>query len=166
MPEIAEVETVRKTLKEKILRKKIKNVNVLYERMIESDIDEFKKKINDYARKTMTGDGTEVCFEIDTEVKTEEVTLKLAEELSYMEPFGVGNPQPVLMLRDASVQTADSIGDVKHSKFTLNGKTALLFGVGLDQSDIFKGDTVDALFKLEHKYFIFIYSNHINNRIP
>ncbi|MBR6821526.1 MAG: DNA-formamidopyrimidine glycosylase, partial [Bacilli bacterium] len=31
MPEIAEVETVRQTLRKRILRKKIKNVNVLYE---------------------------------------------------------------------------------------------------------------------------------------
>ena len=45
MPEIAEVETVRQTLKRRILKKQIKNVNVLYERMIESDIIEFKTKL-------------------------------------------------------------------------------------------------------------------------
>ena len=45
MPEIAEVETVRRTLKRRILRKRIKSVNVLYERMIESDINEFKKNL-------------------------------------------------------------------------------------------------------------------------
>ena len=39
------METVRQTLKRKILRKKIKNVNVLYERMIESDINEFKNNL-------------------------------------------------------------------------------------------------------------------------
>ena len=42
MPEIAEVETVRNTLKKKILNKTIKDVNILYEKMIESPIDEFK----------------------------------------------------------------------------------------------------------------------------
>ena len=45
MPEIAEVETVRRTLKERILRKQIKSVNVLYEKMIESDINEFKSNL-------------------------------------------------------------------------------------------------------------------------
>lgn len=45
MPEIAEVETVRQTLRKRILRKQIKNVNVLYERMIESDLVEFKKNL-------------------------------------------------------------------------------------------------------------------------
>lgn len=45
MPEIAEVETVRRTLKERILGKKIKSVNVIYERIIESDLEEFRTKL-------------------------------------------------------------------------------------------------------------------------
>ena len=45
MPEIAEVETVRQTLKRRILKKQIKNVNVIYDRMIESDLTEFKSKL-------------------------------------------------------------------------------------------------------------------------
>jgi len=41
MPEIAEVETVRNTLKNRILNKKIKEVKVYYPKMIESDINTF-----------------------------------------------------------------------------------------------------------------------------
>lgn len=47
MPEIAEVETVRNTLKRQILHKRIKSVKVLYERMIESDINSFKNDLID-----------------------------------------------------------------------------------------------------------------------
>ena len=39
------METVRQTLRKRILKRKIKNVNVLYERIIESDINEFKKNL-------------------------------------------------------------------------------------------------------------------------
>lgn len=42
MPEIAEVETVRNTLKKQILHKRIKSVQVLYERILETDLEEFK----------------------------------------------------------------------------------------------------------------------------
>ena len=42
MPEIAEVETVRNTLKNMILNKEIKGVNVLYPKMIDSNLEEFK----------------------------------------------------------------------------------------------------------------------------
>ena len=45
MPEIAEVETVRNTLKARILNKKIQNVEVFYEPMIESNIKDFKKDL-------------------------------------------------------------------------------------------------------------------------
>ena len=45
MPEIAEVETVRNTLKKQILNKRIKNVQVFYEPMIESDLKDFKNKL-------------------------------------------------------------------------------------------------------------------------
>lgn len=43
MPEIAEVETVRRTLKNMILNKKIKSVNVIYPKMLDSDEQEFSK---------------------------------------------------------------------------------------------------------------------------
>ena len=42
MPEIAEVETVRNTLKSMILNKKIVDVNIIYPKIIESDINDFK----------------------------------------------------------------------------------------------------------------------------
>lgn len=43
MPEIAEVETVRNTLKKRILNKKIKDVKIIYDKMIESNKNEFQK---------------------------------------------------------------------------------------------------------------------------
>ncbi len=45
MPEIAEVETVRNTLKKSILNKPIQNVEVFYEPMIESNLKNFKKDL-------------------------------------------------------------------------------------------------------------------------
>lgn len=42
MPEIAEVETVRNTLKNMILNKKIVDVKIIYPKIIESDINNFK----------------------------------------------------------------------------------------------------------------------------
>ena len=47
MPEIAEVETVRNTLKRMVLNKKIKAVNIIYPKMIESNIEEFSKILID-----------------------------------------------------------------------------------------------------------------------
>ena len=43
MPEIAEVETVRNTLKRLILNKKIVDVKIIYPKIIESNISDFRK---------------------------------------------------------------------------------------------------------------------------
>ena len=64
MPEIAEVETVRQTLKRKILRKRIKNVNVLYERMLESDVNEFKSNLIGLEFSDILRKGKWLLFEI------------------------------------------------------------------------------------------------------
>ena len=45
MPEIAEVETVRNTLKERILNKKITEVKIYYGPIKESNKDEFPKDL-------------------------------------------------------------------------------------------------------------------------
>ena len=45
MPELAEVETVRRVLKEKLIGKKIKKVDVFYEDMIKTDITSFKNNL-------------------------------------------------------------------------------------------------------------------------
>lgn len=45
MPEIAEVQTVRKVLKRRILKRRVKNVNIIYSKIIENDIDEFRRAV-------------------------------------------------------------------------------------------------------------------------
>lgn len=45
MPEMAEVETVRNVLKKQILHKKIKDLKVLYPKMIQTNINDFKKNL-------------------------------------------------------------------------------------------------------------------------
>lgn len=45
MPEIAEVETVKNTLKNRILNKKIKDVKIYYAKMLESDVNNFSKDL-------------------------------------------------------------------------------------------------------------------------
>ena len=65
MPEIAEVETVRNVLKKKILNKKIIDVNILYPKMIESNIDEFKNVIINNSFKDILRRGKWLIFELN-----------------------------------------------------------------------------------------------------
>ena len=65
MPEIAEVETVRNTLKKRLLKKRIIAVKVLYPQMIESDVNEFKKNIINQEFIDIKRRGKWLIFELD-----------------------------------------------------------------------------------------------------
>jgi len=47
MPELPEVETVRQTLRKKILNKKIINVDILYDKIIKTDVTDFQTQLID-----------------------------------------------------------------------------------------------------------------------
>ena len=46
MPELPEVETVRQTLRQFVLNKRIENVDILYPKIIENDVEEFVSKVS------------------------------------------------------------------------------------------------------------------------
>ena len=45
MPELPEVETVRRGLEKLILGKKISSIDIRYPKMIKTDLDEFRKEV-------------------------------------------------------------------------------------------------------------------------
>ena len=45
MPELPEVETVRRTLKNFVLNKRIISIDIMYPKIIEDNIEEFKNKV-------------------------------------------------------------------------------------------------------------------------
>ena len=65
MPEIAEVETVRRTLKKKILNKKIKEVKVYYDKIIQTNLEEFKYNLIDESFIDIKRKGKWLIFETE-----------------------------------------------------------------------------------------------------
>ena len=58
------METVRRVLKEKIINKRIKRVNVIYDKIIESDLNEFKKNLIGLDFKDILRKGKWLLFDI------------------------------------------------------------------------------------------------------
>ena len=65
MPEIAEVETVRRVLKKQILNKKIKEVKVLYKGIIENDVNDFISNLKGETFKDIDRAGKWLIFFTD-----------------------------------------------------------------------------------------------------
>ncbi len=117
-----------------------------------ADIPAFRRRINEYAAARLTEDMTAVRYEADCEVSADELTMAAAEEIERLEPFGVGNQTPLLILRDAVVQKMIPLGSGKHTKLSLyrDGHifNAIWFGMPTSQLPVVSGDTVDILFQL------------------
>ncbi len=64
MPEIAEVRVVRDTLKKMILKKKIKDVHVLYKNIIVGDVDEFVHILKGKTFEDITSSGKWLIFNL------------------------------------------------------------------------------------------------------
>ena len=116
------------------------------------DIPAFRKRINEYAASFLTEEMTAVRYEADCECEVSELTMHQAEELERLEPFGVGNPTPTLILRDAVIHRVVSLGGGKHTKLTVYKDGQLLqairFGAAPSTLPAVAGDTVDLLFQL------------------
>ena len=65
MPELPEVETVKNTLKKQILGKKIQKVQVLYNGIIATNLNDFKKHIVNQTIRDITRRGKYLIFELD-----------------------------------------------------------------------------------------------------
>ena len=116
------------------------------------DIPAFRKRINEYAASLLTEEMTAVRYEADCECGAAELTMAQAEELERLEPFGVGNPTPTLILRDAVLHRVISLGGGRHTKLTVYKDGQLLqaiwFGMSPSKLPAVAGDTVDLLFQL------------------
>lgn len=73
----------------------------------------------------------------DIQCTADELTLEAAEQLTKLEPFGQGNPAPVLVMRDVAVRSARAVGaDGKHLKLTLEQGGFTVEAIGFDMGEL------------------------------
>lgn len=118
-----------------------------------ANLEDFRKRINEYAEKNLSEEALTVSIDADCEISTKELTLKFAEELQILEPFGVGNASPTFIIKNAYVKRISHIGGGRHSRLLLEKDgtvlTALYFGVGEGQLGFGEGETIDVLFNID-----------------
>lgn len=121
------------------------------------NIDAFRRRINRYAAEHMDEEALRGCIEADCEVEMRDLSLRLAQEIDSMEPFGTANPVPNLVLTGAKVLRITPLGGGKHTKLLLEkdgiSMNAVWFGMGIDRIPFELYDTVDTLFQLNVNEF-------------
>ena len=116
-------------------------------------IDDFRRKINEYAANYLSDDHVSVQIEADCEIEIQDITMKQALELYSLEPYGVANPVPLFVLRDAQITRIIPIGAGKHTKLVLSmdgiSVNAVYFGMQAAKMPFLEGDEVDVAFNLD-----------------
>ncbi|MBQ6262180.1 MAG: single-stranded-DNA-specific exonuclease RecJ [Clostridia bacterium] len=122
------------------------------------NLEAFRKKINEVVRRNgKQADGGCAAIEADLELTSEDIDMRLAEELYLFEPYGVKNPVPLFYVKDAYVADESLVGGGKHTRLLLKTGdvtvTAMCFRKSIGDIDIYPGDTVDVLFNLDVNEF-------------
>lgn len=117
------------------------------------------KNLEIFAKKMeslMEGQETkEKELEIELEVSTKELTLDLAKKINQFEPFGIGNPRPILAIPAVVLSDLTTVGKGKH----LKGKVVdpersrrmdfIAFGMGDLINILQNGQMVDLAYTLD-----------------
>ena len=96
-------------------------------------LTDFATSFEKIARKELTGDDLVPRINIESNCELGQIDARLIKSLGKLAPYGVGNPEPIFMTRDAQVMYKKVVGRT-HLKLRLaNGNdnvTAIAFGMG------------------------------------
>ncbi|HYM04957.1 MAG TPA: single-stranded-DNA-specific exonuclease RecJ [Terriglobales bacterium] len=84
-----------------------------------ANLPELRARLDDYARANLTLADFEPSLNFDAELALDQVTPELFNLLQRLEPFGVGNPQPVFAARSVRLMASPRIIKDKHVKLKL-----------------------------------------------
>lgn len=117
------------------------------------NLEEFKRRINEYAKECLASGDLESTLEAECELTPADINMDQANELYYLEPYGTANPVPTFVLYGVNLYDTALVGGGKHTRLTIkigkNYVTAMCFRQTLDELDIYPGDKVDIMFTLD-----------------
>jgi len=116
-------------------------------------LERFRQALEHHAEAILTPDLLQPVHSVDAVVSGSELGLGLAEELELLEPSGIGNPRPRLLVPGARFSDLRPMGETgRHARFTViaGGTTTPAVAFGCDgRLQAQPGEPADAIFFLE-----------------
>jgi single-stranded-DNA-specific exonuclease len=116
------------------------------------DLSDFEKAISRIVSRRPSG---QPALEIDTNIRLPEVTYELVQEFALLEPFGFGNPEPLIGSKALEVVSPRVVGN-RHLKMRLKKASLSLDAIGFGMGGLLEelprmlsGQLVDAVFTPE-----------------
>jgi single-stranded-DNA-specific exonuclease len=113
------------------------------------NISSFEECMNRIAEESLAGTDFVPSLEIDANVTFSDISFSLTGEFEMLEPFGLGNPEPLLGSKELEVLYPRVVKDV-HLKMKLRQRNQSLDAIGFDMAAFFEkldvSTTVDAVY--------------------
>lgn len=86
-------------------------------------IEEMRYRLNRHASEVLSEDDIGRALIADVEIELEDATIDLVKALVRLEPYGVGNPQPLFLMRRLPLRSVQTLKE-KHLKFLIGREKA------------------------------------------
>ncbi len=122
------------------------------------NVEAFRRQINAYAHKNITDEELIPNVKIDSVIHSNEISYETIDDLEKLEPHGMGNPKPVFIYNNLSIDNIRMLGKQKeHIKLVLHDGTrtfeALAFRVLDKYVDLRSQDKLDLVMTLGKNSF-------------
>lgn len=102
-------------------------------------VDELRNRLNLAARNQLTENDFIPITSLDGQFEINEINISSLEEMQMLAPFGMDNPKPKILIKDANITGIRKIGsDQKHLKMTIESDGNSLDGVGFGLGSLFE----------------------------
>lgn len=125
--------------------------------ILEKNIPEFRRRMKEFYKSRVKAPPVST-LRVDFEaIKPRLLTMDNVTELMKLEPFGSGNLPPVICMKRAVLQNANSVGGGLHTRVHLvkNGESfdGIFFSKPIEEINAGIGDLVDAAFNVQINHF-------------
>jgi single-stranded-DNA-specific exonuclease len=116
-------------------------------------VSEFRARLNAYAAARLTPEDFVPTLQVDAAVSLSDITDSAAAEALSLEPFGAGNPRPLLVARGVEIVGEPIWMKEKHARFPVrqNGRTLRMkaWNFAGRAAELIVGAKIDIVFELE-----------------
>lgn len=116
------------------------------------NVQEFVTRFDDYVRVKLSDEDFQPILHVDALIDPAQINLEVAQEFNKFEPYGIGNPRPVLACKNFRGSSARTMGkDGAHLSFTIDAEKnirAVAWGCG-NLAPLVENESIDIAYEPE-----------------
>ena len=121
------------------------------------NFEKFKKEITKYIDENLDISKLEKEIYIDEILTIDDLDIEKIKELKSLEPFGEGNPEPIIMYENVEINGIRTLSENKHLKLSLKKNDKIIDAIGFNLGELVErykiGDTIDVVGNIEINSF-------------